>query len=163
MKDLVKRRFKKGNKNLTPDLILVDGGPVQLNIVNTTMKELGFLKTHVIALSKGYKRKSQNDSLHVIGKSRINLDTASQSHKFLQIVRDEAHRFAIDNLKKKRVKLLKKSSMDEIPGIGQGKRRALIRYFGSVEKISYASISELEKVPGIGQVHARSISMAFKR
>ena len=163
MKDLVKRRFKKGNKNTTPDLILVDGGPVQLNIVNSTLKEMGFSKTHVIALSKGHKRKSQNDSIHIIGKSRINLDTASQSHKFLQIARDEAHRFAIDNLKKKRVKLLKKSSIDEIPGIGQEKRRALIRYFGSVEKISYASISELEKVPGIGKIYARSISVAFKR
>jgi excinuclease ABC subunit C len=163
MEELIRRRFKPGNTLQIPDLIIIDGGSTQLGRVNKIISSMNLKNILMIAITKGFKRKLTNDTIHFVEKKAIEVNKFSSSHLFLQRVRDEAHRFAIDNLKKKRVKLLTASSLKEINGIGGIRQKVLIRYFGSLKGISDASLSELRAVPGIGRNNAVSVYEALKK
>lgn len=151
MQEVITRRFlNKGLDLEAPSLILIDGGKTHLNAVNTTLKELGIFDVEVISISKGARRKAEMDSIHRINKLSIKVLKGSIPHLFLQEIRDETHRFAISNQKKKGAKLLTQSSLDLISGIGNTKKKLLLRYFGSFRQVERASIEDLKRVPGIG-------------
>ncbi|MFW6149746.1 MAG: helix-hairpin-helix domain-containing protein, partial [Atribacterota bacterium] len=153
MKEVIFRRFRDYHikSHILPDLILLDGGKGQLNIINNTLKELN-IKINVLALAK------REEELFKPGeKESILLPRSSEAFFLIQRIRDEAHRFAISYHKKLRSKLIKNSVIDFIPGIGEKKKNQLLSKFKSIEHIRNAEIDELKNISGIGEKTARKI------
>ena len=160
LKEVIKRRYK--NKKIEkPDLILIDGGFTHLKAVKETLLEGNIQNIELLSISKGVRRKKTMDSLHLSDGSRIKVNPLALGHLFLQEVRDETHRFAISNLRKKRSKSFAQSYLDEFNGIGKEKKRSLLRYFGSIKQISRAGKEDLVCVPGIGTKNAETIYKNF--
>ena len=157
MLELIERRFSSENKIKTPDLILIDGGRTHLNLVRRKMKKLGFEKINIISISKGVRRKSSFDSIHLDKDDSLTVKEGSVFHRFIQEIRDETHRYAISLQKRKRAKLSLGSSIDNISGVGATRKKLLLRYFGSFEQIKRASVDDLAEVSGIGRLMAQSI------
>ena len=112
---------------------------------------------NVIAISKGVRRKASFDSIHLTrGESKI-VKKGSIFHNFIQEIRDETHRYAINLQKRKGIKSSMGSSMDNLSGVGNSRRKLLLRYFGSFEQIKRASVDDLSEVSGIGRITANSI------
>jgi excinuclease ABC subunit C len=139
--------------SLLPDLLLVDGGKGQLSRAVEVLEKFGLTgKIRVAALAK------QNEEIFVPTRSKpILLPRQSQGLFLFQRVRDEAHRFAITSHRKQRTKVGLASRLDSIPGIGPARRKALLNYFGSIQKIQEASLEELVSVQGITEPVAHSI------
>jgi excinuclease ABC subunit C len=142
MKEIVARRVK-GQK--LPDLVLVDGGISQVRAARACLPP----EVPVFGLAKRFEQ------LYTHGNKVISLPRSSPALRLLQRIRDEAHRFAISYHKKLRDH--PRSVLEEIPGIGEQRREALIRHFHSFERLRQASAKELEKVPGVGKVQARRV------
>jgi excinuclease ABC subunit C len=142
MKEIVARRVK-GQK--LPDLVLVDGGISQVRAARTCLPST----IPVFGLAKRFEQ------LYTPGNKVISLPRSSPALRLLQRIRDEAHRFAISYHKKLRDH--PRSILEEIPGIGEQRREALMQHFKSFEKLKQASVGEIEKVPGVGKVQARRI------
>ena len=157
MLELIERRFSSENKIKTPDLILIDGGRTHLNLVRRKIKKLGFQKINIISISKGVRRKSSFDSIHLDKDESLTVKEGSVFHRFIQEIRDETHRYAISLQKRKRAKLSLDSSIDNISGVGATRKKLLLRYFGSFEQIKRASVDDLAEVSGIGRLMAQSI------
>ncbi|HCB63900.1 MAG TPA: hypothetical protein DEP20_00805 [Fusobacteria bacterium] len=157
MLELIERRFSSENKIKTPDLILIDGGRTHLNLVRRKIKKLGFQKINIISISKGVRRKSSFDSIHLDKDESLIVKEGSVFHRFIQEIRDETHRYAISLQKRKRAKLSLGSSIDNISGVGATRKKLLLRYFGSFEQIKRASVDDLAEVSGIGRLMAQSI------
>ena len=158
MGEVVRRYFTRltEEKKGFPDLVLVDGGKGQLSTTLETLSTLGIKNQNVIALAKRLDEvflPERSDSL-MIPKS-------SASLKLLQRIRNEAHRFAVEYHRKLRKKRTIKSEVDQIPGIGPARRKILLKYFGSVEKIKQASLEELLRIEGISQRVAENIYSYF--
>lgn len=153
MREIVYRRYKKAIEERAelPNLILIDGGMGQLNSAKKVMEELGLSHIPVLGLAK------RLDEIVLPDRSVIMLPKSSYALRLLQRLRDEAHRFAISYHRKLREKRLKASLLDEIPGIGNQKKRELIRYFGSVERMRESSLDEFTKVSGVGRVLASRV------
>lgn len=127
-----------------PDLILIDGGKGQLNAAVSELEKLGLGKIPVIGLAKEF------EEIYVPGKPEpIALDKHSGALKLLQRIRDESHRFANTYNAKLRLKKISESILDEFPGIGEQRKTALLRKFGSVQRIRLASPEEIAEIPGI--------------
>jgi excinuclease ABC subunit C len=156
MLELIQRRFSN-KKNTTPDLIIIDGGKTHLMQVQKRIKEMGISSATIISISKGIRRKATFDSIHLMqGQSKI-VKEGSIFHNFIQEIRDETHRYAISKQKRKSIKSSLGSSIDNLPGVGDSRKKLLLRYFGSLEQIKRASIDDLSEVSGIGKVTAKSI------
>ena len=156
MLELIERRFSN-KKNKIPSLIIIDGGRVHLTQVQKKMKEIGFSSVNIISISKGIRRKASFDSIHLTrGESKIVKD-GSVFQKFVQEIRDETHRYAISSQKRKGIKSSLGSSIDKLSGIGDSRKKLLLRYFGSLEQIKRASVDDLSEVSGIGRITAKSI------
>jgi len=156
MLELIERRFSH-NKNKIPSLIIIDGGRVHLMQVQKKMNELGFSSSNIISISKGIRRKASFDSIHLPGgESRI-VKEGSVFHNFIQEIRNETHRYAISAQKNKSTKSSLGSSIDKLSGVGDSRKKLLLRYFGSFEQIKRASVTDLSEVYGIGRVTAKSI------
>jgi excinuclease ABC subunit C len=143
MGEVVGRAYsrKKEEGKMMPDLILIDGGKGQLNAALAALKGR---KQNIVALAKEF------EYIFLPGREApIILPKGSPTLQLLQRIRDEAHRFAIEYHRKLRGKKIVESALDEIAGIGLKKKQALLRYFGSVEKLREAEVSEIEGVPGI--------------
>lgn len=143
------RRKEKGKR--MPDLILIDGGKGQLNAALAALSGLG-LKLNAAAIAKEFE--------HIFLQGRdtpVILRGDSPALMLLQRIRDEAHRFALGYHRKLRGKKLSESALDEIAGIGEKKKRALLQYFGSVEALRKAGLSEIEKVQGIRRRDALAV------
>ncbi|MFX0077257.1 MAG: helix-hairpin-helix domain-containing protein, partial [Candidatus Hermodarchaeota archaeon] len=143
MKEVVKRRYTMLlENNLTlPDLILVDGGKGQLNAGFSVLKELGIDGIPIIGLAKKF------EEIFVPNKKEpIVLPRNSNLLKIFQLVRDEAHRFAVKLHKKQREKRVQRSVLDGIKGIGPATRNKLLNHFGSVKNIRKASLEEISKI-----------------
>jgi len=162
MVEVIERRFTSEDSDLKePSLIVLDGGRVHLYHVLRKLKDLGFEKIPVIAISKGARRKADMDLIHTEnGSSRIT--RGSLAHKFIQEIRDETHRFSISKQKRKQRKLSAGSILDNLYGVGSKRKKMLIRYFGSVEQIKRASSQDIMNVPGIGNKTAVSIYNQLK-
>ncbi|SNQ60233.1 excinuclease ABC subunit UvrC [Candidatus Methanoperedens nitratireducens] len=147
-------RMKEEGKGM-PDLILIDGGKGQLNAALAALKGR---KPNIAALAKEFE--------HIFLPEReapIILPKGSPALQLLQRIRDEAHRFAIEYHRKLRGKKIVESALDEIAGIGLKKKQALLRYFGSVEKLRKAEVSEIEKVSGITRKDAERVYGYFRK
>jgi excinuclease ABC subunit C len=157
MKELIERRFLSTNSKKLPGLIIIDGGKTHLTSVLKKLKPLNNLNLNIISISKGVRRKSSFDSIHLMNGDVISVKEGTISHNFIQEIRDETHRYAISLQKKKRAKSSMKSSLDGLSGIGPKRKKLLLRYFGSLEQIKRASIDDLSAVSGIGKNIAKSI------
>lgn len=153
MEELVYRRYKRAVEQEAelPDLVLIDGGLGQLNSAKKVLDELGLSHISVLGLAK------RLDEIVLPDGSLIMLPKSSYALRLLQRLRDEAHRFAISYHRKLRKKRFKVSLLDRIPGVGKEKKRGLIRYFSSIERIKDASLEEISKVRGVGTVLASRI------
>ncbi len=145
VEEVVHRRFKRltESREELPDLLLIDGGKGQLSFARKALNSLG-VKIPVVAIAKRF------DELHLEDGRVVMLEGRSPALRLIQRIRDEAHRFAITYHKTLRKKGSIDSVLDTIPGIGEVKKRRLIKYFGSLKNLLAASPSEIAKVEGIG-------------
>ncbi len=166
MRDVIKRRFKnissESKRNNLPNLILIDGGKGHLNAVYQVLQDLQLEEIKVCAISKGVQRNAGKEKFHLINQNSFTLPTNSLIMFFLQKLRDEAHRFAISSHRAQRKKALTYNPIDEIEGIGNIKKQALLKYFGSAKEVSRAGIDNLKKVTGISQNIAERIYNFFQ-
>lgn len=165
MKEVINRRFRNSSSkkliNNLPDLILVDGGRGHLNTVVKSLIKLKLNDIKVCAISKGFDRNAGREKFHLINEKSFTLKHNSPVMFFLQKLRDEAHRFAITAHRLKRKKSISYNKIDEIEGIGDIKKNALLKYFGSAKEVSKASINDLVKVEGISKNVAKKINDFF--
>jgi len=152
MYEVVKRRLRrlKEEGGAPPDLLLIDGGLGQVRAALKAMREVG-LDVPLVGLAK------RLETLHLPDGEVIQLPISSPALRLLMRVRDEAHRFALKYHRNLRKKRLSKSILDDIPGIGPKRKRALLSYFGSVERIREASVEEIASLPGFSVKLARKV------
>lgn len=145
-----------------PDLMIIDGGTGHMNIVEQVLEKFS-LSIPFVCMSKGVDRNSGREQFHRPNQEVFTLDKNLPVMKYLQILRDEAHNFAIKNHRKKRSKAIKISSLDNIPGIGEMRKKALLSYFGSFAAVSDATVDELTKVEGINKELAQIVYEALRK
>ena len=165
LKEVLTRRFKraileKGNYLSLPDLILIDGGKGQYSSAKEVLNELGLYDLPMIAIAKGKQRNSGDETFFYNNKS-FKFDKNDPTLFFLQRLRDEAHRFAINAHRTKRAKGLKKSLLDQIEGIGLIRKRSLLNHFGSAKAVESASFDEIKTVEGVEEKVAKKIYNFF--
>jgi len=163
MAEVVRRRYTKVKEEGTfPDLILIDGGKGQLNAALDVLKELGIEGPDVLGLAKarsgeeGTEREFERVFLPGVEEPVLLEPTSATTHLVAR-VRDEAHRFAIAYHRKLREKRAVHSELDDIQGIGEVRKKALLRYFGSIDKIRQATVEELAAVKGMSKKAAEEI------
>lgn len=165
MKEVIARRFKRLiSENKTPEdddwphLVLIDGGKGQLSVVREVLIELDVLD-HVclVSIAKGKDRHAGRETFFMDDKPSFQLPVHDPVLHYLQRLRDEAHRFAIGTHRAKRSKKIESSPLDQIPGIGAVRKKALLHYFGSSKEVEGAAISDLEKVDGVSRAMAKTI------
>ncbi len=169
MAEVIRRRYTKAKEEgILPDLILIDGGKGQLNAALEVLLELGIDGPDVFGLAKarsgeeGSEREFERVFLAGVDEPII-LEPTSQTTHLVARVRDEAHRFAITYHRKLREKRAIKSELDDIPGIGPARKKALLRHFGSLEKIKQATVEELSAVKGMTKTAAEEIEKFYKQ
>ncbi len=140
-----------------PDLLLIDGGQGQLRAVEETLAALGLGDLPVVAVAKGPDRDAGRETFFMPGKNPFKLPPRDPLLYFIERLRDEAHRFAIGSHRTRRKKDIRESGLQEIPGIGPTRKRALLRHFGTLKAIERASLPDLAQVPGINAETARKI------
>lgn len=158
LRHVLTRRFKrvKIEPFKVPSLMIIDGGKGHLAVVKKVMAEFD-LDIPFVCMSKGPDRNAGYEQFHMIDKDPFTLDKNLPLMKYLQILRDEAHNYAIKNHRLKRSRAIKISSLDDISSIGEVRRKALLHYFGSYKAVCEATIDELLKVNGINQKIAKII------
>ncbi len=143
---------------LWPDLLLIDGGLGQLNAVAGIMQELGLEdKVQLVGIAKGPDRDAGREKFFMRGKASFILPERDPVLYFVQRLRDEAHRFAIGSHRARRKKEMVKNPLDEVPGIGPGRKRALLHRFGTAKAVSRAALTDLKDVDGISEHMAQAI------
>ncbi len=164
MREVLSRRFARleredpdRSRGEWPDLLLIDGGKGQLSAVCETLENAGVHDVPVVSVAKGPDRNAGREVFHLPGGREITLPPNSPALFYLQRLRDEAHRFAIGAHRQKRAKAFTASSLDEVPGIGPGRKKALLMRFGTARAVRNAALEDLEKVPGISRTIARQI------
>jgi excinuclease ABC subunit C len=144
-----------------PDLVVIDGGRGQLNAVREIFDDLGLTGVSLLAVAKGPERDAGRETLFMPGRDAIKLEPRDPVLYFIQRLRDEAHRFVIGSHRKLRKKDIREAGLQEIPGIGPSRKRALLHHFGTLKEIERASIADLGKVPGVSAESARKIFEFF--
>jgi len=144
-----------------PDLVLIDGGQGQLNAAKETLAALGVTGVPMIGVAKGPDRDAGNETFYLIDKPAVKLPPRDPLLFFIQRLRDEAHRFAIGSHRTRRTKSIREGGLQEIPGIGPTRKRALLHHFGTLKAIERASLADLSQVPGINEETARKIHEFF--
>ncbi len=168
MREVMTRRFSRllreadkaeteAEENPWPDLLIIDGGKGQLSCVNEVLEDLGIDELNVVAISKGPDRNAGRENFHMKEKSSFILEPRDPVLYYIQRLRDEAHRFAIGSHRARRKKALGTSPLDEIAGIGPGRKKALLRQFGSAKAVSRAGLTDLESVKGVSKSMAQII------
>ncbi len=168
MKEVLTRRFRRlvredpdrsgGN---WPDLVLIDGGAGQASAAAGVLAELGLEDIPLFGVAKGPEREAGREEFHAPGRRPFALPFRSPALYFIQRLRDEAHRFAIGAHRARRSKAVGATPLDEIPGIGPARKRALLAHFGSAKAVSRAALADLRHVEGISETMARSIHAWF--
>ena len=163
MREVLERRFARLEKEDPdrasgewPDLLLIDGGKGQLSAVCEVMEDVGVHDVPVVGVAKGpHHGREGREVFHLPGGREITLPPNSALLFYLQRLRDEAHRFAIGTHRAKRAKSLTMSTLDDVPGIGPNRKRALLMHFGSAVAVKNAALDDLERAPGISKAIAR--------
>ena len=140
-----------------PDLVLIDGGHGQLAVAREVMRDLGIEGLPVVSIAKGRDRDAGRETFHTDGREPFLLPHRDPILYFTQRLRDEAHRFAIGSHRLRRSKEMGANPLDEIPGIGPSRKRALLRHFGTAKAVSRAGMSDLMSVEGISASMAEAI------
>jgi len=140
-----------------PDLVIIDGGRGQLTAARETLKALGLTDIPLVGVAKGPDRDAGRETFHIAGRDPFMLRPRDPVLYFVERLRDEAHRFAIGSHRARRKKDLREAGLQEIPGIGPTRKRALLQHFGTLKAIERASPSDLAKVPGVNAETARKI------
>jgi excinuclease ABC subunit C len=164
MREVLGRRFARLEKEDPdrakgdwPDLLLIDGGKGQLSSVMEVMEDAGVHDIPVAAISKGPDRNAGRETFHLPGGREMSLPPNDPVLFYLQRLRDEAHRFAIGAHRQKRANSMAASPLDDVPGIGPSRKRALLMHFGTGKAVKSAALEDLEKAPGISKAMARGI------
>lgn len=170
MREVLRRRFGRlakeeeaGEDVERPDLVLIDGGAGQLAEAVAVMAELGLHDIPVVGVAKGPDRDAGLERFFIPGKPPFMLPLKSPALYYLQRLRDEAHRFAIGAHRTRRSIDIKKNPLDEIEGVGPGRKKALLHAFGSAKGVGRASVADLVKVEGINQALAERIHAFFRK
>ncbi len=165
MREVMTRRFARAlqedpdrDGENWPDLVLIDGGKGQMSSVKDALEELGIEDVHLIAIAKGpHHGREGREVFHFPDGREKTLPTNSPLLFYLQTLRDEVHRFAIGAHRAKRSRAITASPLDEIPGIGPGRKRALLLAFGTAGKVRAAALEDLKRTPGISEGVAQKI------
>lgn len=164
MKEVLTRRFSRllkedpdRDKGMWPDLLLIDGGAGQVSAVAEIMEEHGVEDIPMVGVAKGVDRDAGKEEFHRPGQRPFALRHNDPVLYFVQRLRDEAHRFAIGTHRAKRAKSMGANPLDEVPGVGATRKRALLAHFGSAKAVSRADLADLKAVDGISDTLAETI------
>ncbi|WP_425450007.1 excinuclease ABC subunit UvrC [Virgifigura deserti] len=164
MREVLTRRFARALKEdperqggTWPDLVLIDGGAGQLSVALQVFADLGISDQPVAAIAKGPDRNAGRERFFLPGREPFSLEPNDPVLYFLQRLRDEAHRFVIGTHRAKRSKQIGQSLLDEVPGIGARRKKALLHHFGSARNVARAGLADLEAVEGISGTVAKRI------
>ena len=168
MKEVLTRRFSRlikedpdRKEGMWPDLVLIDGGAGQISASVEVLADLGVKDVALFGVAKGVDRDAGKEEFYAPGRRPFALPFRSPALYFIQRLRDEAHRFAIGAHRAKRAKAVGATPLDEVPGIGPGRKRALLSHFGSAKAVSRAGLSDLQAVDGISANMAETIYAFF--
>ena len=168
MKEVLTRRFQRllkedpdRDKGLWPDLLLIDGGAGQVSAVREIMIEQGVEDVPMVGVAKGVDRDHGKEEFYRTGERPFALRHNDPVLYFIQRLRDEAHRFAIGTHRAKRAKSMAANPLDDVPGVGATRKRALLAHFGSAKAVSRANLADLKAVDGISEALAESIYNFF--
>jgi len=164
MREVLERRFSRAqkedpdrDKGEWPDLVLIDGGKGQMSAARDALAEIGVEDVVMIGVSKGPDRNAGRETFHLPDGRMINLPMNSPVLFYLQRLRDEAHRFAIGAHRTRRAKSVGQSSLDDVPGIGPSRKKALLLHFGTARAVKNASLDDLQGAPGVSATVAQKI------
>jgi len=168
MREVLLRRFSRAltenparDDENWPDLLLIDGGAGQLSAATAIMEELGLSDIPLVGIAKGPDRDAGREWFFTQGREAFQLPPRDPVLYFLQRLRDEAHRFAITTHRNARSKKITTSELDDVPGIGAARKRALLMHFGSARGVKGAGLKDLEAVSGINRATARAVYAHF--
>lgn len=169
MREVLSRRFGRALKENPerdeehwPDLVLIDGGQGQLEVARQVLTELGLEDIAMVGIAKGPDRDAGRERFFMPGRPPFSLEPRDPVLYFLQRLRDEAHRFAIGTHRTRRAGDLTRSALDEVPGIGAARKRALLHHFGSARAVGAATLEDIKAVAGISDALARKIHDHFR-
>ncbi|MDH3582354.1 MAG: excinuclease ABC subunit UvrC, partial [Hyphomicrobiales bacterium] len=165
MREVLTRRFarllkesqQEDGKAVWPDLVFIDGGKGQLSAAHQVLDELGIDSLRVVGIAKGPDRDAGRERFFIRGRDDFMLAPRDPVLYFVQRLRDEAHRFAIGAHRAKRKKAIGATPLDEVPGIGPARKRALLNHFGSAKAVARAGLADLKSVEGISAQMAQTI------
>jgi excinuclease ABC subunit C len=164
MREVMERRFGRAmeedpdrDKGQWPDLVLIDGGKGQMSAVKGVLDEMGVEDVPLIGVSKGPDRHAGRETFHFPDGREFTLPVNAPVMFYLQRLRDEAHRFAIGAHRNKRSKAITASPLDEVPGIGPARKKALLMHFGTARAVRDASLEDLARAPGVSEAVARVV------
>lgn len=164
MREVMQRRFGRAleedpdrDKGLWPDLVLIDGGKGQVSAVKAVLDDLGIEDLAYVGVSKGPDRNAGREIFHFPDGRELTLPLNAPVLFYLQRLRDEAHRFAIGAHRTKRAKAMTSSPLDEVPGIGPSRKKALLMHFGTARAVRAASLEDLQRAPGVSAAVAQAV------
>ena len=165
MREVMERRFSRAleedpdrDGGMWPDLVLIDGGKGQMSAVRDTLEELGIEDVPLIAIAKGpHHGREGREVFHFPDGREKMLPVNSPVLFYLQRLRDEVHRYAIGVHRDKRSRAITASPLDEVPGIGPARKRALLLHFGTAGKVRAASLEDLQRAPGVSETVAQAV------
>ena len=164
MREVMARRFGRAleedpdrDKGHWPDLVLIDGGKGQVSAVKGVLDELGIEDLAFVGVSKGPDRNAGREIFHFPDGRELTLPINAPVLFYLQRLRDEAHRFAIGAHRTKRAKAITSSPLDEVPGIGPARKKALLQHFGTARAVRAASLEDLQRAPGVSAAVAQAV------
>ena len=164
MKEVLTRRLKRLLKedpdrqsDAWPDLLLIDGGAGQVSAVHEILTDFGLQDIPMVGVAKGVDRDAGKEEFHRVGQRPFALRRGDPVLYFVQRMRDEAHRFVIGAHRQKRSKAVGATPLDDVPGVGATRKRALLAHFGSAKAVSRANLADLKAVDGISEKIAETI------
>jgi excinuclease ABC subunit C len=164
MREVFSRRFARAqsedpdrDSGEWPDLVLIDGGKGQVRAARESLEELGIEDVPMAGVAKGADRNAGRETFFMPDGREFTLPTNHPALFHIQRLRDEAHRFAIGAHRQKRAKAMTTSPLDEVPGIGPARKRALLMHFGTARAIRNASLDDLRRVPGVSAATAQAV------
>jgi excinuclease ABC subunit C len=164
MREVLTRRFSRlaredpdKQSDAWPDVVLIDGGAGQVAAAEAALAELGIEEVEIVGVAKGVDRDAGKEVFHRSGRPPMALGHRDPVLYFVQRLRDEAHRFAIGAHRAKRAAAVRSTPLDEVPGVGASRKRALLAHFGSAKAVTQAGLADLKAAPGISDALAETI------
>ncbi len=168
MREVLERRFARAldedpdrEGGTWPDLLLIDGGKGQVSTVKGVLETMGVEDVPIVGVAKGPDRNAGREVFHLPDGREVTLPMNHPVLFHLQRLRDEAHRFAIGAHRTRRAKALTTSTLDDVPGIGPARKKALLMHFGTARAVKAASLADLRKAPGVSEAVAQQIHDFF--